>query len=239
PQGRLLVGDLFLPGDVLRLAVVEHPPLTLELLLDPSRVLVPLLEPGLHRPQLDLLLPEFLLLREDLLFPFFQFANPGRVGSGRMGGLDLLPFQPEFRILQLQLLFLLQHRCTLRVERLLEFLEAGLAFLDRFDLRLRRTELGCELDRCPLDLFLPFRARVASAPVEWVASTCSPFSRSSESFSSSSFSFFSIDVRFESKDFSSSWRRASRSSIDLTFASDERSWDVSSIDVRLTSFSRS
>src|SRR5437667_97559 len=132
-QGRLLVGDLFLPGDVLRLAVVEHPPLTLELLLDPSRVLVPLLEPGLHRPQLDLLLPEFLLLREDLLFPFFQLANPGRVGSGRMGGLDLLPFQPEFRILQLQLLFLLQHRCTLRVERLLEFLEAGLAFLDRFD----------------------------------------------------------------------------------------------------------
>src|SRR5207244_5820708 len=94
PQSGLLVGDLLLPGDVFRFAVVEHPPLTLELLLNPSRVLVPLLETGLHRPELDLLLAEFLLLREDLLFPFFQFPNPGRVGSGRRG-LDLLPLEPE------------------------------------------------------------------------------------------------------------------------------------------------
>src|SRR5256885_721399 len=98
PQGRLLIGDLLLPRDVLRLAVVEHPPLTLELLLDPCGVLVPLLQPGLHRLDFDLLLPEFLLLREDLLFPFFQLANPGRIGS-TVGGLDLLPSQPEFRIL--------------------------------------------------------------------------------------------------------------------------------------------
>src|SRR3989475_5158951 len=90
PQGRLLIGDLFLPGDVFRLAVVEHPPLTLELLLDPSRVLVALLETGLHRLEFDLLLPEFLLLREDLLFPFFSFANPGRIGS-TVRRLDPLP----------------------------------------------------------------------------------------------------------------------------------------------------
>src|SRR2546422_3717877 len=158
PQSGLLVGDLLLPGDVFRFAVVEHPPLTLELLLNPSRVLVPLLETGLHRPELDLLLAEFLLLREDLLFPFFQFPNPGRVGS-RVRGLDLLPFQPQFRILELEVLFLLQQRRALRVERLLEFLEAGLALLDRLDLRLGRTELGCELDRCPLELFLAFRER--------------------------------------------------------------------------------
>src|SRR2546426_6388884 len=158
PQGRLLIGDLLLPRDVLRLAVVEHPPLTLELLLGSGRILVPLLEPGLHRLEFHLLLPEFFLLREDLLLPFFQLANPGRIGSTARR-LDLLPSQPEFRILQLQLLFLLQQRRTFRVERLLEFLEAGLAFLDRLDLRLGRTELGCELDRGPLDLLLAFRER--------------------------------------------------------------------------------
>src|SRR3989475_99318 len=158
PQGRLLVGDFLLPGDVFRLAVVEHPPLTLELLFDPSRVLVALLEAGLHRLEFDLLLPEFLLLREDLLLPFFQFANPGRIGS-TVRRLDLLASQPEFRILQLQLLFLLQQRGALRVERLLEFLEPGLAFLDRLDLRLGRTELGGELDRGPLDLLLAFCER--------------------------------------------------------------------------------
>src|SRR6266704_119483 len=158
PQGTLLVRDLLLPGDVLRFAVVEHPPLTLELLFDPGGVLVPLLEPGLHRLEFDLLLHEFLLLREDLLLPFFQLANAGRIGSG-VRGLDLLPSQPEFRILQLQLLFLLEQRRALGVERLLEFLEAGLAFLDGLDLRLGRTELGCELDRGPLDLLLAFRER--------------------------------------------------------------------------------
>src|SRR5439155_17222161 len=135
PQGRLLVGDLLLPGDVFRLAVVEHPPLTLELLLSSGRILVALLETGLHGLEFDLLLPEFLLLREDLLLPFLQLANPGRIGSTARG-LDLLPSQPEFRILQLQLLFLLQQRRTLRVERLLEFLEPGFTLLDRLDLRL-------------------------------------------------------------------------------------------------------
>src|SRR5207245_9965037 len=92
------------------------------------------------------------------LFPFFPFANPGRIGS-RMRGLDLLSSQPQFRILELELLFLLQQRRALRVERLLEFLEAGLTLLDGLDLRLGRTELGCELDRGALDLLLAFRER--------------------------------------------------------------------------------
>src|SRR2546429_8898673 len=81
PQGRLLAGDLLLPGDVLRLAAVEHPPLTLELLLGSRRILLPLLVPRLHRLELRLILPDLLLLLEDLLLPFLHLVNPRRVRS--------------------------------------------------------------------------------------------------------------------------------------------------------------
>src|SRR5204863_198043 len=85
-----------------------------------------------------------------------------------------------------------------------------------------------------------FSSRIlVASPAECVASSRSDFIRSSDSLSSSSFSFLRSEVRVESNVFSSSCSRDSRSSTDLIFVSDARTFDVSSIEARLTSFSRS
>src|SRR5206468_8619715 len=67
----------------LGLAILVHPALTLELLVDPRRVLVPFAELALERPEVDLLLADLLLLSEDLGLPFFQLSDPGRLRRDR------------------------------------------------------------------------------------------------------------------------------------------------------------
>src|SRR5207302_3492551 len=78
-QGGLLVRDRLLSRDELGLAILVHPALTLELLVDPRRVLVPFAELALERPEFDLLLADLLLLGEDLGLPFFQLSDPSRL----------------------------------------------------------------------------------------------------------------------------------------------------------------
>src|SRR5205807_9325595 len=114
-QGGLLVRDRLLSRDELGLAILVHPALTLELLVDPRRVLVPFAELALERPEFDLLLADLLLLGEDLGLPFFQLSDSGRLRR-RGRAPEPFRFHADFGILQLQLLLLLQEGRAGRVE---------------------------------------------------------------------------------------------------------------------------
>ena len=109
-QGRFLVRNRLFPRHELGLSILVHPALTLELLVDPRRVLVPFAELALERPEFDLL-----LLGEDLGLPFFQLSDPGRLRR-RGRAPEPLRFHADLGILQLQLLLLLQEGRTGRVE---------------------------------------------------------------------------------------------------------------------------
>src|SRR6266566_142513 len=72
PQGGLLVRDRLLAGNEFGLPVLERATLALELLVDPRRIFVALAELALQGLDLDLLLADFLLLRENLRLPILQ-----------------------------------------------------------------------------------------------------------------------------------------------------------------------
>ena len=114
-QRRFLVRNRLFSRHELSLAILVHPALTLELLVDPRRVLVPFAELALERPEFDLLLADLLLLGEDLGLPFFQLSDPGRLRR-RGRAPEPLRFHADLGILQLQFLLLLQEGRTGRVE---------------------------------------------------------------------------------------------------------------------------
>src|SRR5438552_674039 len=130
--------------------------LALELLVDPRRILVALAELALQGLDLDLLLADFLLLREDLRLPILQLADPRRLAGG-MRRLESFGLHPELRLLELELFLLLEERGPSGIERLLEFLQPRLAVLDGLVLRLRRAHLRRQLDRGALDLLFALR----------------------------------------------------------------------------------
>src|SRR5881396_95810 len=156
PQGGLLVRDRLLAGNEFGLPVLERATLALELLVDPRRIFVALAELALQGLDLDLLLADFLLLRENLRLPILQLADP-RCLAGGMRRLESLGLHAELRFLELEVLFLLQERGPGGIERLLELLEPRLAFLDGLELRLRPAHLRGQLDRGALDLLLALR----------------------------------------------------------------------------------